>query len=349
MAVDSAALDKLIRESGVSFRENGTSFMFECPRCQKKDRLAMYKASGWFVCYYCRSSGFKGRPEFALTELLGMPLVDIRKRIYGTDIPTNLSLLNVQLDDYWGENEEEMPAPELQVNLPETLWPPDAVGLEAPRTFVKGARYLHGRGITPALVEAYDIRYSPVDKRVLFPVKVDGRLIGWQARYIGQTERWDEEQERLIRIPKIITSDSLVGKGQRWLMFQDRLKGSEHCVLTEGPVTAIKAHLCGGNVASMGKDVSAFQLDFIRRNVRKLYLALDSDAGEAITRITYDLYDDLEVYTMNVPQNWEWYDDPNNEKDLGDLECAEVFELFKSAQRVPRGRMYISVGGILSY
>lgn len=349
MSVDPAALSKIVRESGVEFRENATSYVFTCPRCMKKDRLAMYKDSGFFVCYHCRADGFKGRPEFALTELLGLSLGEIRKKIYGGDVPPIMGYLDVQLNDIWGEDEDSIFALEQEIKVPEVLWPPDYVGLEEPKLFVKGARYLHSRGITAEHVNTYDIRYSTIDQRVVFPVKVDGKLVGWQARYIGATERFDEELQRVIRVPKIITSDSLVGKGQRWLMFQDRLKGSEHCVLAEGPISAIKAHKCGGNVASMGKAVTAAQLDTIRKHVRKLYLALDPDAGEQIMKLVRDNYSDMEVYVMVPPQNHSWLDDPQNEKDLGDLSADEVHEVFLRTQPEPFGKIYISLGGVLAH
>lgn len=347
MSIDANALAKLIKNSGVAYRENATSYVFECPRCHKRDKLAMYKETGGFICYHCAADGFKGRPEFALAELLNKHIGEIRKIIYGSNIPETLGYLDIQFVDIWNENEDIF-EPSVEVNIPETCWPPDFVGMEDPMAFVKGARYLHKRGIAPEHVQVYDIKYSPVDQRVIFPVKVNGKLIGWQARSITPTERYDEVLDRTIKIPKILTSGSLIGKGQKWLMFQDRLKGSEHCVLAEGPISAIKAHLCGGNVASMGKNVSPFQLETIKKSVKKLYIALDPDAGHEIAKIAYDLYDDLEIYIMRMPQNFNQLDSNENEKDLGDLSPQEVYEVFKSCSPEPRGRIYVSVGGILS-
>lgn len=347
MSIDPNALSKLIRNSGVAFRENATSYVFECPRCHKKDKLSMYKETGRFICYHCAVDGFQGRPEFALCELLNRHIGEIRKIIYGSDIPDTLGYLDVQFVDIWGENEDIF-EPELNVNIPEVCWPPDFVGIEDPLAFVKGARYLYNRGITPEHVSVYDLKYSPADQRVIFPVKVENKLIGWQARSINPTERWDQENNRMVRIPKILTSGGLVGKGQKWLMFQDRLKGVDHCVLAEGPISAIKAHRCGGNVASMGKNVSLHQLNIIKNSVKKLYIALDPDAGNEIAKLTYDLYDDLEIYLMRMPQNFESLDSEENEKDMGDLSENEVYEIFKECRPEPRGKIYISVGGLLN-
>jgi hypothetical protein len=346
--VDQAALARLIKDSGVAYRENATSYIFQCPRCLKKDRLAMYKESGRFRCHHCHVDGFKGRPEFALVELLSLPLKEICKRIYGSEIPDTMGFLDLQLDDYWGEDEDSYPAPQVIVTPSEVIWPPDFVGMEDPHAFVKGARYLHSRGITAEHVAQYDLKFSPIDQRVIFPVKIDGKLIGWQARYIGETKVWLEEEQRFKNIPKIITSSSLIGKGQRWLMFQDRLKGSPHCVLAEGPVSALKAHLCGGNVASMGKGVTQLQLEFIKKSCKKLYIALDPDAGEMIAKLAYDLYEDLEIYLLTPPQNFLDLDSPENDKDLGNFQDKEVYEVFRTAQPEPRGKLYISLGNVLA-
>jgi len=308
----------------------------------------MYKDSGGFVCYYCRATGFKGKAEYALTELLGIPIGEICKKLYGYT-PSSATFLDIQLDDVWDEDEDAFPPPAVVTTCTEVSWAPDFCGMDEWEKFRKGALYLHSRGLRAEHVTTYDLKYSPVDQRVIFPVKVDGKLIGWQARFIGPTERWDEEQQRVIKVPKILTSKSLVGKGQRQLMFQDRLKGSEHCILTEGPITAIKAHKCGGNVASMGKAVSAEQIGTIKRSVKKLYIALDPDAGAEITKLAYDLSEDLEIYLLQPPQDFLNLDSEANEKDLGDMSEEWVYEAFKTAKPEPRGKIYISLGGLLGH
>lgn len=349
MAVDPVALSKLIRDSGIPFRENAKSYVFTCPRCQKNGKLAMYKESGHFVCHHCKVDGFKGFADFALSELLGQPIGDIRKKIYGSDVPPTMGYLDIQLLDHWNESEDSLYSVDPRVLTPDVMWPPDYVTIDQPAAFMKGARYLHSRGLTGQHVRDYDIRYSPADQRVIFPVKVDGKLLGWQGRYIGQTKVWMEEQARFKHVPKVITSPSLQGKGKRWFMYQDRLKGSDHAVVTEGPITGLKAHKCGGNVVAMGKDLTPEQIDILRRSVSKIYLALDPDAGDAIVRVMYDLGADKEFYLMPVPQNFLNFDDPANEKDHGDFSDDEVHEVFLRAKPEPLGRLYVSVGGIFAY
>jgi hypothetical protein len=62
------------------------------------------------------------------------------------------------------------------------------------------------------------------------------------------------------KIPKILTT----GPRDTVLMFQDRLATSDHAIICEGPVDALKCHLVGGNVATMGKVVSSRQIEIIK-------------------------------------------------------------------------------------
>lgn len=345
---DKEALSKLIRDSGVPFRENGRAYVFTCPKCQKKDKLSMYKETGGFICYYCASSGFKGRAEFALRELLGLPLRDIQKRLYGTDYSKYNDYLDISLIDLWQEDDDAFTLDnDQEPPIKEVVWSPDFVGLESPQKFIKGARYLHSRGLNAEHVLNYDLKYSTIEQRVIFPVKVDGKLVGWQGRYIGPTEFFDEDTQRIVKIPKILTSKTLQAAGGRYLMFQDRLVGSQHCVLSEGPITAIKAHKCGGNVASMGKAVTQSQLKTIAKHCRKLYIALDTDAAEDIMRIVRDTHEQMELYLMTTPQNLTCWDDPDNDKDNGDLSEEEVYDLFRAAKPEPLGKIYVSLGNLL--
>ncbi|WNM70288.1 DNA primase [Myxococcus phage Mx1] len=348
MALDPVALARFIRDTGIEYREGGQSYKFECPRCRKPDKLYIRKRDGRFICFSCAgTSNFKGRAEYALFELTRTPMQEIRRCIYGADTGDDPNYLDVQLVDFWDEDEDSF---SLDAALPvqEVVWPPDYFGPDQGKVFVKGARYLHQRGLRLEHVQTYDIRYSPIDKRVVFPVKVDGQLVGWQARYIDKTEVWNEETQRFFKIPKIITSDSLRNVGGRYLMFQDRIVGSPHAVLAEGPVSAIKAHLCGGNVATMGKNVSLHQLETVARHCRKLYVALDPDAGEEIMRLVWSWYDRFdELYLLTPPFNYDYLDAPENEKDLGDMSEDEVYEAFLSARPERRGKLYISLGGVL--
>jgi hypothetical protein len=300
------ALKELIETGGIAFKEGAISFVFTCPRCSKARKLYLRKSDGRFVCFVCReTTRFQGKAEYALAEIYGRPIEEIRERLYGKKNQEFKAFLNLDLKDpYESYSEEEFGFEE---PLPSVAIPPDFVDSNH-LLFEKGRNYLLNRGINRECIEQYGIMYHPQWRTVVFPVIIDNELVGWQERSIADNFRY-----------------TLKGfKKDRVLMFQDRLNNSEHAVLCEGPVDAIKAHYCGGNVAAMGKGVSPQQLEIIKNKVKKLYIALDPDAATEIDKICRSMYDYLEVYLMPPPKG---------RKDMGESTFEEALEQFKNAQK----------------
>lgn len=314
-------LKDLIETSGLSYRQNSLSYIFTCPLCQKREKLYIRKHDGRFVCFVCAEGErrFRGLCEFALTELLGLPIREIKRRLYGDDFDgkTPDDLLNFQLYDFYGEDDEI--TEDVTPTLPTLSWPSDFYPIDDPKS-VRGLKYLEReRGVPLALAQQYGIRYCPPQRRVIFPVEVaPQRLVGWQARsVIGAT-------------PKAITSKGF--QREKALMFSDKLKGSDHAVLCEGPIDAIKAHLCGGAIATMGKAVSKTQIAIIRAcGVRSVYLAIDPDAAAEMERLCHS-FGDLMVYSLQPP---------NGRKDLGECTPEEVLEQFQKAPLVDSGTLFL--------
>lgn len=327
--LDTTALRELIESSGVRFKNGKISWIFTCPRCLKKEKLWIRKSDGRFVCWVCKErTNFYGQPEFALRELFELTLADLRHRLYG-DGQQAVAELALNLRDWFGEDEplpDDLPI----VPLPAMLWGPDQYPIDHAFS-VNGAAYLTGRGISVELALQYGVRYCPPRRRVVFPVEVAGRLLGWQERTIDPHEWIDEETGETVRVPKATTVTGL--RKEQTLMFLDRLTGADHCVLTEGPIDAIKAHLCGGNVAALGKGVSAAQIALIRNaGIRRLYLALDPDAAKTTERLVREHCDDLELYQIVPPPGYE---------DLGAAPLDGVLEAFRRARRVAPGNVFL--------
>jgi DNA primase len=132
-------------------------------------------------------------------------------------------------------------------------------------------------------------------------------------------------------------------------MFADRLIGSDHVVVCEGPIDAIKMHKAGGNVATMGKSIGAGQVKTLRdptrlsreqmsvlstSGVRKVYLALDPDAVKETARLAREM-SDLEVYVIRPPKG---------AKDIGELSLDEAHQCFLNAEPAGAGKVYIYLG-----
>ncbi len=314
------ALKDLLERSGVEFDQNSQSYKMECPKCGKKDKLWILKHNGYFVCWHCKETeNYKGRCEYALSDVLGLGIEEIRAKLYDGGIPPG-NILEVDLKDFFSDDGEEI---SVAPTLLEVEWPVDALPITN-KNSVKGVEYLLGRGISPEMMLEYGLRYRASQRRVLFPVIMNGKLYGYQGRAIYPTEN--------LKIPKILTSDGM--RREYLLMFHDRLIGSKHAVVCEGPVDALKAHLCGGNVATMGKAVSKPQLELIRaQGITRVYLALDPDAADEVSRLAQDL-GDIETYLLFPP---------DGKKDLGECTPEEVLEQFKQAQPFTAGHLVVGL------
>jgi hypothetical protein len=324
---DSAILAQLINESGIKYHQTKKSYVFTCPRCSGKKKLYVLKASGRFCCWVCKNEGYQGRPEYALADLLQVPVKQIQAKLYGYgNIQTQIHL-ELHLRDFFDDDDD---LDEDAFEIPTVAWPIDYYPIDDPAA-EKGLGYLQGRGIDLETAKAYGIRYSPEKRRVMFPVENNGELYGWQGRIIIP-HKWVDEEGNEREIIKIESSTGI--PREHTLMFADRLRGCEHAVLCEGPLDALKSHLCGGKVAAMGKAVSPNQIRLLlNAGDRKLYLALDPDAAGETQKIVRDCFDDVELYTMLATGSGE-------KPDLGAMEYQDVYELFKKAKRIEAGRLF---------
>lgn len=315
--INVGALTDLVESSGLKTRGNSRSWIFDCPKCGKRDKLFMLKENGNFVCWVCKETiGFKGAPEYALTEILNRPLSDLKRILYGEQAIQSQQFLVTKLKDFFGDEDEvDEDAGEIQ----EQVWPVDFYPIDH-KFSARGLTYLQSRGIDLNLAQKYGLRYSPPTRRVIFPIQYQGKLYGWQARAVFDTDSYDPETGETSSVPKVLTAKGV--RKEHMFMYMDNLVG-DHAVLSEGPVDGIKADLCGGNVVSMGKAVSAQQVGILRNSgVKRLYLALDRDAATEIYRVARE-FPDLTTYLMLAPRPWH---------DHGEMLTTEVLDTFNKAE-----------------
>lgn len=324
MAFDLGRLLELLQEGGHPgpIRRSGRRLLFVCPACGKK-ALKLGVTSGWWQCFYCREANGTAGPAHRLLALaLNMPDRAAAAALYGDEV---IAPLEVSENLFYEEDDDEEILPE------RVCWDYHHHPIADPQA-ERGAAYLEGRGIPMDVAVQYGIRYSPVDRRVLFPVEMEGRLVGWQGRLVIPNE-WRDDQGELKTAPKVLSSRNI--PRDRCLMFQDRVVGHD-AVLCEGPIDALKAHLVGGNVASMGKTVSDGQLDVLRKKkVRRVYLALDPDAAEDVGGLARRLQG-LEVRLVEVPHPY---------KDLGQMSLKDAAETVRAAEVVLPWHFFVYFGG----
>jgi hypothetical protein len=296
-----------------------------CPKCKSKDKLYINKTTGQFICFRCgEDKGFRGRPEFALHELSGLPLSVIRATIYGTGTVDNSVFLNLSFGDFLEDDEL---IPDETAILQELMHPWDHHDLDHP--FSKnGVKYLETRGIDLALAKKYSVMYSPTRRSIVFPVEIGTKLVGWQYRIIDpEIEVVDEIVFHRI---KSINSKNFP-RGQA-VMFANQLVG-DTCVLAEGPIDAIHADLVGGNVASLGKEINIGQVQMIiNAGIKKVYLALDPDAASTIDSVLQKFGDNIEVYKVKLPDKY---------KDLGEMPLDEAKGAILNSEKLIRGQMHL--------
>lgn len=312
MSFDVDGLLQFLGEAGIE--PDGTtrrSVTFRCPRCEKARKLSMIRENGYWSCWHCAALGVKGWPEDLLVLLLQVDWTQAKEMLGQNITPTDTFFLPPP----WTELEVEEDV------LPIMAWPAHAFRLDHPQAR-RGVAYLEGRGLPRDLLMEYDVRYSQEWRRVMFPMVVEGFLTGWQGRSVVDAPTDPVLRRRYL---KAKNSDDLP-RG-RAFMFEGRLRGVGHAVITEGPVDALKAHVVGGNVAALGKVVTDGQVaTLVRYGVRTAYLALDPDAMEENKLMVRRLRDHgIATRWVEIPEPYE---------DLGAMPLGEAARTILDAPEI---------------
>jgi len=313
---------EFLTDRGISFKENQQSYILTCPNCSKPDKLYIRKLTQNFICFFCADSFKGGRPDRALAALSGEHIQSIDGILRGST-PQAVDRLQIKLNDPYNSDVSEYVDDRPTVNFPNDFVHVTNVGAQ------EGVKYLESRGVSLEIASQYNLYYSTSQQRVIFPVEEDGRLFGWQGRTIRDGEYIDRRTGERRKIPKMLGSKNT--PLHRCLMFSDRLYGQDHVVICEGPIDAIKCHLIGGNIATMGKAVTDDQINLLRRlPVTKVYVALDPDAAVEINQLI-KYFSDREVFLLMPPSGL---------KDLGEATMEQVYEQFLHAPKVTAGHIF---------
>lgn len=317
MSFNPARLESIIQEAGLQYRTTGKSFIFTCPLCHKAKKLYISREEGFFTCFKCSTErGFSGAPEFALHELTGRSIAELRKELYGPGIVQAGTFLNTKLDLFQEDDDEEGV---IEVGPPAINWAWNMYPLDH-KWSTRGVKYLAGRGVPLDIALTYKIRYCPQSNSVIFPVFWHSTLVGWQHRVCrddlpeGALKTWSSDD-----IPR-----------QSTVMFAHNI--GEQAILCEGPMDALKCHLVpgGGGVATMGKVVSANQIALlVNAGIKRLYVALDPDAVAEIEPVL-ERVGRIPCYQVLVPDSY---------KDLGAMPMDAVPAAIAAAEPLRLGQM----------
>src|SRR3990167_4427785 len=150
--------------------------------------------------------------------------------------------------------------------------------------------------------------YPAVEGRIVIPIMMDGIMVGWQARCVGEFTHAGS--------PKYLT---MPGLPKRLVLYNyDRAKNQPFVVIAEGPSDVWRLGSCG--VALLGKTISEQQIRLIHKHWgdKVVIVLLDSDdpaAAEDANKICVKLRTDCEratVLSLRLPEGLDPGDCPRD-------------------------------------
>ena len=303
------SVQDIFEEEGIAFKPTTNSLMIACPVCAKdKKKRAVYKNSGGSKCYYCGNS---------------MSLVQLLKVMFGYSeseiilkhgATTNTAkVIESEFDDmlsniagiFAEKIEEEAPAL-VEVQLDAFFKP-----IELSR---EGMEYLIKRGVnSPKIWIDYDVRFHSIMGGPVFPIKMYGKIVGWQCRKINPVK----DGPRMLSMPGSWKSKSLLN--------HDNAMVAEEIGLFEGPFDSLAAESAGlVSVATLGKVVSKAQIELLKEcGAKKIFIGFDPDAYLEVRDLCKVLCRTKDVYRLIVPEHRD---------DFGDCTPEEIKEAIKNAE-----------------
>lgn len=168
----------------------------------------------------------------------------------------------------------------------------------------EAVRYMCGeRRYTSHMLDHYEVSYCTYAPkfpeaagRIIFPIRMRGQFVGWQARYIGTTD-WKVT-------PKYY---GMPGMRKRVMLYNyDNAKAAPFVVLVEG---VTDCHVVGDTCcAILGKNLSRYQLDLVVQTWggKPIILILDPDAREEMRSAVNDLREARQIVVeIILPEGYD--------------------------------------------
>jgi hypothetical protein len=281
-------IEDLFIEKGISYKENssGELLLDRCYNCGRSNKLYVHKETGAFICFRCNE---KGGPVKLIAKTLSISFKSAFSLLFGSAPPENITEddigdLAVMISGIISRKSK------VKSDKPSSIKWPD---------YIKPLRekdrdpmnYLLGRGLTPDIILKLKLRHWEFCKRVVFPVEINGELMGYLARdYTGKQS------------PKVLNSRGNFRSHSVWNY--DNVKESPDLVICEGVVSAIK---CGINrsIALLGKVATEGQIDLIKKlKPKRVYICLDVGTDEEQLKIYQQLciYFPGKIYKVDMPK-----------------------------------------------
>lgn len=304
---------KAARDGGFLHQENSRSYILKCPSCNET-KLHFDKTELNFICF-AGKCGVKGQAYKLYGLIKGIAPGEAYKELFK---PQEKKTSSLDFDDFFVRREPIIESEGRNFHIPEHFM------LLSSLECKDGVDYLTARGIPVEIAQEYGITYSPVLRRVIFPIKMpSGSIVGYQARAIDDVDKKDK-----------MRNNEGFKKG-RTVMFMDRAKNHPHIIIAEGPVDAIKFHLCGGNVATLGKEITDAQIRMINgAKAMKVYWALDDDAADLIKGYSEKLLQACYIIQIPIKARSRILASGKTKVDFGECTFQECQEAFRDAKPI---------------
>jgi len=301
LAVLDFDLERFLDESGHKYvRTSGDQLVLNCPFCGASNKFYIGAKNKLFICFKCEERGNVVKLVSALGDIDTKNAI---KRIYGKLGGTRLDKINSSILDY----RRIRHADDGWMVEPDYDFAPSITSFSSNNAI---HYYLNERGIDAEMVSKFNLRYSQVMQRLVFPLYTEtGADCGWVARDITGTHYL-----RYLNSSGLKKSKILYGINLHW--------NRDSVVLVEGPVDAIKCHKVGG-VALLGKSISVEQRNILLSlsSLRRVYIGIDPDQPICAREVGHTLAPFFEVYLVNF----------DSYRDLGDRKTFEVERLIQNA------------------
>lgn len=301
-------LQQLLDQRGIRYKAAKQSFVADCLNvaCQKEGHFYIRKHDGRSICFKC---GVRWRWRELVAQICKCSVKEAYSVLFGCGAG---DAIEEDLEYDLFDKPESILFEEMQRPDRPLLLGPDFVPIENSEA---GLRYLASRGVTdPNLILAYDLHYHAWMNAVVFPIKRDGTIYGWQARKITPE-------------PGEIRMVSCSFNKSRFLLNWDRAKLCKEIGLVEGPFDCAHIDIPPmGATASLGKGVSLDQIKLLlESDAEEIYLGVDPDAAEEVYEISQKLGTKKRVFRFTPP---------DSRKDFGESSESEVIEARGEARQI---------------
>ena len=283
--------------------QRGDEVQGYCPMHKDRTGKEDHHPSWWINtltgAHICFSCGYKGNVYTLVGDLKGIDYFDARDFVnQQAELPLDSLMKRIK-------------------ELPEYIAPADEIGMSEARlavyTDVPDVE-LKKRYLTRQAVDAYTVKWDEKNEAWILPIRNPDTydLLGWQEK--GARGRFFRNQPVGVKKSKTVFG-------------VENIKNSEHLVVVESPLDAVRLSSLGYNaIATFGAILSEDQAKIMRRSSNLIAAFDNDDAGK---KASEQMLGFARKYGMELKFfNYEGID----VKDVGDMVKAEVIRGMETAK-----------------